>query len=145
MGLGLNLCNHEAVLEGYVNIGLTDEFNGGIVIGDPLNLDWYCADEVADEVRTASVLAGLDAQTTLVALENWFRKLKPGGVMRLSSEYVATVANPYASGELPDETILGFFSEISGANPTAFLAAIPGMVSSWQTAPAVTIEVTKPL
>jgi predicted SAM-dependent methyltransferase len=78
----LNLGCNTRIREGYINFD-RDKYLGVDEIGDVSDLGRY-EDNSADEIYASHIIEHLKHIHTLDVLKEWYRVLKPGGVLKIS-------------------------------------------------------------
>ena len=94
--LRLNLGCGTLPIEGYTNIDRTP-ICGGVVAGEVCPLTDY-ADESVDEIRASHVLEHFPSAQIAFILADWYRALKPGGLLKLAVPDFKWIAEQYMAG-----------------------------------------------
>lgn len=89
------------LLEGFTNIDIR-ALEGVDIIHDITNLPMF-EDESVDEIRVSHAIEHLSPNKIMDALQEWYRILKPDGILRIYCPDAYKLAQDYISGKIDCE------------------------------------------
>lgn len=92
----LNLgCGTEEILPGYINVDIR-KLEGVDVVDDIVHLSHFISC-YADEIRASHCIEHLSHENVLLAVKNWFRVLKVGGILQVYCPNARLIAEDYVN------------------------------------------------
>jgi len=88
-------------LEGFTNVDIRD-LPGVDIVHDIVSLPMF-EDDSVDEIRVSHAIEHLSSDKIMKALEEWYRILKPGGLLRIYCPDAFKLARDYVSGKIDCE------------------------------------------
>ncbi len=100
----INFCHENEIKESdYINVGSkpTDKLPTNIYRhGDVHSLDWLCEDNNVDEILAINTLGHIDSQEIDQAIQNWFNKLKPNGILKIGAIDIHLVSKLFVNTKI---------------------------------------------
>ena len=89
------------LLEGFTNVDIRD-LPGVDIVHDITNLPMF-EDASVDEIRVSHAIEHLSPDKIMNALQEWYRILKPGGLLRIYCPDAHKLTQDYVSGRIDCE------------------------------------------
>ena len=109
MATKLNLGCNTRILKGYTNIDFT-AYHGVDIVTDVSKLGMY-GDNSVDVIRASHILEHFATKRTAGILKEWYRALKPDGLLYLSVPDWERIVSAYVSGGLGDWVINSLYGD----------------------------------
>ena len=85
-------------IDGFPGVPVNQEFSEVKIIGDVINLDWYCENNTCEEIIAINILNNLFIPQVHSTLENWYQKLQNNGKLILSTIDLYEVGKNLSNG-----------------------------------------------
>lgn len=96
----LNLGCGNDIRSGFVNVDRLQSKAANYKQGDIQSLDWLAEDSTIDEIVAIDCLEYIKSRNINTTVENWAKKLSPGGVMKILVPDCHLVAKSFFQGQL---------------------------------------------